>query len=103
MSATKRVDKDTAFLGALYTKNGIEADGSDTNIDMTLTPKGTGQVVAAAPVVVPTYTVAGAPDATLNAGALIYVSNGDAGSACFAVSDGTDWLVLSLGLAIAAA
>lgn len=40
----------------------------------------------------PTYTVAGAPSAaTAGAGAIIYVSNGLAGAATVAVSDGTNW------------
>jgi len=41
---------------------------------------------------VPTYTVASAPSAsTAGAGTLIYVSNGAAGSAILAFSDGTNW------------
>lgn len=41
---------------------------------------------------VPTYTVAGAPSASAaGAGTLIYVSNGAAGSAILAFSDGTNW------------
>jgi len=40
---------------------------------------------------VPTYTVASAPSAsTAGAGTLIYVSNGAAGSAILAFSDGTN-------------
>ncbi len=43
-------------------------------------------------VVLPTYTVATAPDASsVTAGTIIYVSNGEAGSPCVAVSDGSDW------------
>jgi len=41
---------------------------------------------------VPTYTVAGAPSASsAGAGTVIYVSNGAAGSAILAFSDGTNW------------
>jgi len=41
---------------------------------------------------VPTYTVASAPSASAaGAGTLIYVSNGAAGSAILAFSDGTNW------------
>ena len=43
-------------------------------------------------VVLPTYTVAGVPAAASNARALIYVSNGAAGSPVVAFSDGTNWL-----------
>ena len=41
---------------------------------------------------VPTYTVANAPSAaTAGAGTVVYVSNGAAGSAILAFSDGTNW------------
>lgn len=51
----------------------------------------------------PTYTVATAPSASsAGAGTVIYVSNGLAGAACVAVSDGTDW-ISPAGTAIAAA
>ena len=41
---------------------------------------------------VPTYTVANAPSASsAGAGTLVYVSNGAAGSAILAFSDGTNW------------
>ena len=41
---------------------------------------------------VPTYTVATAPSASsAGAGTVIYVSNGAAGSAILAFSDGTNW------------
>ena len=43
-------------------------------------------------IVVPTYTVANAPSAaTAGAGTVVYVSNGAAGSAILAFSDGTNW------------
>ena len=51
----------------------------------------------------PTYTVATAPDASsVTAGTIIYVSNGEAGDPCIAVSDGTDWYA-GTGAVIAAA
>ena len=41
---------------------------------------------------VPTYTVSNAPSAaTAGAGTLVFVSNGAAGSAILAFSDGTNW------------
>lgn len=41
----------------------------------------------------PTYTVATAPSAaSAGAGTVVYVSDGLAGAACVAVSDGTDWI-----------
>lgn len=49
------------------------------------------------------HTVANAPSAsTQGAGTVIYVSNGDAGSPCLAVSDGTNWRRIALGAAISA-
>lgn len=38
-----------------------------------------------------TYTVAGVPSAAANPRVLIYVSNGAAGAAVVAFSDGTNW------------
>jgi hypothetical protein len=53
---------------------------------------------------VPTYTVAGAPSASsAGAGTVIYVSNGAAGAAILAFSDGTDWKRSDTGGTIAAA
>lgn len=53
---------------------------------------------------VPTYTVAGAPSASsAGAGTIIYVSNGAAGSAILAFSDGTNWKRSDTGGTIAAA
>jgi len=53
---------------------------------------------------VPTYTVAGAPSASsAGAGTVIYVSNGAAGSAILAFSDGTNWKRSDTGGTIAAA
>jgi len=53
---------------------------------------------------VPTYTVATAPSASdAGAGTLVYVSDGAAGSAILAFSDGTDWKRSDTGGTIAAA
>jgi len=52
---------------------------------------------------VPTYTVASAPSAASIAGTLIYVSNGAAGAAILAFSNGTDWKRSDTGATIAAA
>jgi hypothetical protein len=52
---------------------------------------------------VPTYTVATAPSASAaGAGTVVYVSNGAAGSAILAFSDGTDWKRSDTGATIAA-
>ena len=60
----------------------------------------TGDVVGL--VQVPTYTVATAPSAASIAGSLIYVSDGAAGSAILAFSNGTDWKRSDTGATIAA-
>lgn len=53
---------------------------------------------------VPTYTVATAPSASsAGAGTIVYVSNGAAGSAILAFSDGTNWKRSDTGGTIAAA
>jgi len=53
---------------------------------------------------VPTYTVANAPSASdAGAGTIVYVSNGAAGSAILAFSDGTDWKRSDTGATISAA
>jgi hypothetical protein len=53
---------------------------------------------------VPTYTVASAPSASdAGAGTIVYVSNGAAGSAILAFSDGTDWKRSDTGATISAA
>lgn len=52
---------------------------------------------------VPTYTVASAPSASdAGAGTLIYVSDGAAGSAILAFSDGTNWKRSDTGATISA-
>ena len=68
----------------------VETEGSDADVDLYLTPKGAGRVVANKAVVLPTYTVAGVPAAAGHARGLIYVSN-EAGGAVVAFSDGTNW------------
>ena len=52
---------------------------------------------------VPAYTVATAPSASdAGAGTLVYVSDGAAGSAILAFSDGTDWKRSDTGATISA-
>lgn len=52
---------------------------------------------------VASYSVATAPDAVAaGAGAMIYVTNGNAGSPCVGVSNGTNWKVVALGATISA-
>jgi hypothetical protein len=59
-----------------------------------------GDVVGATQV--PTYTVANAVSAAGIAGTVVYVSNGAAGSAILAFSDGTNWKRSDTGATISA-
>jgi len=52
---------------------------------------------------VPTYTVDNAPSAADIAGTVIYVSNGAAGAAILAFSNGTDWKRSDTGATISPA
>lgn len=47
------------------------------------------------------YDVASLPDPTTNRNRTLYVSDGDDGGPCGAISDGTDWLRFALGAAVA--
>lgn len=62
----------------------------------------TAGITAVGPVQLATYTVATVPAAADNTGAMIYVSNGAAGSPIVAFSDGTDWLRVDTAAAVAA-
>ncbi len=48
----------------------------------------------------PAYTVSGLPGAGSHTNGIVWCSDGDAGSPCLAVSDGTDWLRVSPGAAV---
>lgn len=50
---------------------------------------------------IPTYAVATVPSAADHAHGIIYVSNGAAGSPCLAYSNGTNWLRVLIGAAVA--
>lgn len=49
------------------------------------------------------YAVADLPDAADYEGKMIHCSDGNAGAACLAYSDGADWLRVLLGAAVATA
>ena len=71
----------TTFSGPVASTNGFEGD-----------------------IELPTYTVANAPSASsAGAGTIVYVSNGAAGSAILAFSDGTNWKRSDTGATISAA
>lgn len=97
----------TTFSGPVRSENGFQAVtknattgavtatstfGNDTTITGTMT-----QDIS----VVGTYTVATVPDVV--AGGIIYVSDGAAGSAILAFSDGADWLRSDTGAAVSGA
>lgn len=52
------------------------------------------------PVPLKSYLLADLPSAVANPYAMVYCLNGDAGSACVAVSDGTNWKVVALGATV---
>jgi hypothetical protein len=59
----------------------------------------TGNVTGA--VTLPSYAVAGLPTAATSTGMLVHCSDGGAGSPCLAYSNGTNWLQVALGGAVA--
>jgi len=60
-----------------------------------------GSMHLTGPLYLPSYNVAGAPSAG-TAGRLAYITDGDGGSACIGVDNGSDWKVVSLGATISA-
>jgi hypothetical protein len=48
------------------------------------------------------FTIAQLPAASAAPRTVVFVTNGDAGKPCLAVSDGTNWLRASLGAAVSA-
>lgn len=48
------------------------------------------------------YTIAALPNAAKSTGQIVHCSNGAAGSPCLAFSNGTSWLQIALGSAVAA-
>lgn len=83
-------------------ENTLSLDGTAPN-QMTADLDLNGQALLNATLAFASYNVAGAPSAsTLGAGAVIYVTDGDAGSPCLGVSNGTAWKVVALGSTISA-
>jgi hypothetical protein len=75
-------------LGAVAAR--MTVAGTDNDVPLQLSPKGTSFVESTAPFCLPTYTVATLPSAATFARCLIYVSNGTSNKR-FAISDGTNW------------
>lgn len=81
----------TTFAGPLHSTGGFVGN---------VTGDVTGGVNANKPLKLRSYTVAGLPSAANNKGSLIFVSNaGTAGEAAW--SDGTDWISMVSGEAVA--
>ncbi len=64
------------------------------------TPSVTVPSISATSITLENYTVTTMPGHAV--GRLVYVSNGDAGSPCLAVSNGSSWLRINLGSAVSA-
>jgi hypothetical protein len=67
-----------------------------------LTPGRTGSKSINSMMTMPVYTVATVPAAATYPNRMIVVSNGNAGVACLAWSNGTSWLRIVPGAAVAA-
>lgn len=78
----------------------VKADAFEGPISGDITGNVTGNVTGA--ITLPTYTVAGLPAASTNTRKVVWCSNGNAGAACLAVSNGTDWLRIVFGAAVSA-
>jgi hypothetical protein len=52
------------------------------------------------PIPLKSYLLADLPSAVANPYAMVYCLNGNAGAACVAVSNGTDWKVVALGATV---
>ncbi len=73
------------------------ADGNTFDTGLTLVTAANGVPK------LPSFAVASLPSAaTAGAGAIVYCTNGNAGAACFAVSDGTNWKRIALGATVSA-
>lgn len=76
----------STFSGPVVSKNGFHGEL-------------VGRVVPLTPVLLPEYTLATLPDAAENTGSMIFVT--DAGSGEMAFSNGTDWISVVTGVAVA--
>jgi len=86
----------TTFKNDMHITGEVSSDGTFVgDFEGNLTGDVTGSVR------LPTFTVAGLPAASTNARRVVYCSNGDAGSPCLAVSNGSNWLRIELGAAVA--
>jgi hypothetical protein len=89
-------------ITALVTRGYTFATGtevSSASLNQLGEPTVTIPSISATEVVMENYTVATLPS-NGTTGRIVYVSNGDGGSPCLAVDDGTDWVRINLGSAV---
>ena len=75
----------------------VEVDAASLNL--LGTPTVTINAISATSITLENYTVSNAPP-NGTTGRVIYVSNGDSGSPCLAVDNGTNWKIVALGATI---
>lgn len=75
----------------------VEVDAASLNL--LGTPTVTINAISATSITLENYTVSNAPT-NGTTGRVIYVSNGDSGSPCLAVDNGTNWKIVALGATI---
>jgi hypothetical protein len=81
----------------------INALVAEANTDITAAAAvGTAAATASQPKTGNTFAVAALPAAASNVGRVVYCTNGKAGAACAAISDGTNWKVIDIGLTASA-
>ena len=81
-------------VGELMTPNTVGDMGQQSKAAVEIT----GGSIAGTAITVQSYAVASAPAATL--GRIIHVTNGDGGSECMAIGDGTYFRVIAMGSTI---
>ena len=95
LTSTTFVAATGAVTGASVTATGAVQGATVIGTTSATAPKFLG------PVVLPTYTTVTLPNVAASVGMLVRCSDGDAGGACLALSNGTHWLRISLGAAVA--
>jgi len=88
----------TVTRGFTY-DTGVEV--SSASLNLLGEPTVTIPSISATEVVMENFTVATLPS-NGTTGRIVYVSDGDGGSPCFAVDNGTDWVRVNLGSAVSA-
>lgn len=83
----------SGFIEAFMTVAQYEPDGSTLGRDVNrATAIGIVEALRSIPLRLPSAAVSGLPAASAHTGAIMYVTNGAAGSPCVAFSNGSSWL-----------